>query len=176
MQCGYLIVEILALLVEAPPTAGGDFHDRCGRNLTGFRQIGREFEQVQRPSCVAVRRLCHQLQRLVIDFQSSGKSTRLVAQCTPQHGDQIVYGQRFQDIDARSRQKRVVQFKRRIFGGCADKGQRAVLDKRQKCILLRLVEAMHFVEKQHGAAITHVPMSLGLRYRLADILDAGHDG
>src|SRR5690606_2514876 len=44
-----------------------------------------------------------------------------------------------------------------------------ILDMRQERILLRLVEAMHFVDKQHGALAARQPV-FRLRHRLADIL------
>ena len=46
----------------------------------------------------------------------------------------------------------LIDLERRILGGRADEGQRAVLDIRQKGVLLRLVEAMHLIEKQHASA------------------------
>ena len=60
-------------------------------------------------------------------------------------------GQSAQHVNARARQQRVVELERRVLGGRADEHERAVLDPRQKCVLLRLVEAMHLVEEQHGA-------------------------
>ncbi len=57
-----------------------------------------------------------------------------------------------QHVHTRARQQRAVDLERRILGGRADEDQRAVLDERQERVLLRLVEAMHLVEEQHGAA------------------------
>ena len=55
-----------------------------------------------------------------------------------------------QHVHARARQQRADDLERRILGGRADERQRAVLDVRQEGVLLRLVEAMHLVEEQHG--------------------------
>ena len=63
---------------------------------------------------------------------------------------QVVFRQRLQYVDAGTRQQRVIQFERRVLRGRPDKRQRAILDERQERILLRLVEAMHLVEKQHA--------------------------
>ena len=60
--------------------------------------------------------------------------------------------ERFQHIDPRPRQQCVVDLEGRVFGGRADENQRAILDVGQKGVLLRLVEAMHFIEKQHRVA------------------------
>ena len=85
---------------------------------------------------------------------------------------QLLGGQRLEHVNARSRQQCADDLERRILGGGADEGQRAVLDVRQKRVLLRLVEAVHLVEKQHrgGAARGGLTRLLD---RLADFLDAG---
>jgi hypothetical protein len=49
--------------------------------------------------------------------------------------------------DARARKKRRDNFKTRIFGRRADKGDVAALDEGQKKILLRFIEAMNFVDE-----------------------------
>ncbi len=54
--------------------------------------------------------------------------------------------------DAGARQQRRVQFERRVFGGGTDKGDGAVFDVRQESVLLALIEAVHFVDEQDGAA------------------------
>ena len=64
----------------------------------------------------------------------------------------VVDRQRAQHVHARARQQRADDFERRIFGGGADERERAVFDVRQERVLLGLVEAMHLVEEQHGAA------------------------
>jgi hypothetical protein len=60
--------------------------------------------------------------------------------------------QTFEHIHPRPREQGVVQLERGVFRGGTDKNQGAVFDVGQERILLRLVEAMHFVDKQDGAA------------------------
>ncbi|MNK96088.1 hypothetical protein D3C87_1163520 [compost metagenome] len=79
----------------------------------------------------------------------------------------------FQHIDPRPRQQGVVEFERGIFRGCADENQRTVFDIGQERILLGLVESMHFVDEQNGAAAVLRGLLFGDFHRLADLLDPG---
>jgi hypothetical protein len=85
---------------------------------------------------------------------------------------QVRLRQALQHIDRGARQQRGIDLEGRVLGGGADEGHRAALDIGQEGILLRLVEAMHLVDEQDGAAplLRH---HLGLLHRLADVLDAG---
>ena len=49
----------------------------------------------------------------------------------------------------------------------------AALDERQERVLLRLVEAMHFVDEQDRCAAVLLARELGARDRVANVLDAG---
>ena len=44
-----------------------------------------------------------------------------------------------------------IDFKRGVFGGCANEGDHAALHMGQKGVLLRLVEAMHLINEQRRA-------------------------
>ena len=79
--------------------------------------------------------------------------------------------QRLQHVHARARQQRVVDLEGRVFGRRSDEDQRAVLDVRQKGVLLRFVEAVHLVEEQHRVART-AQAARPLDHR-PDVLDAG---
>jgi hypothetical protein len=83
---------------------------------------------------------------------------------------EILRGQRLEHVHPRPRQQRVVHFERRVLGGRADENQRAVLDIGQEGVLLRLVEAMHLVEKQHRVA--RAAQAARLLHHGADVLDA----
>ena len=65
-------------------------------------------------------------------------------------------------MDLRAREERRVHFEGRILGGRADEHDRARLDVREKRVLLRLVEAVDFVDEQDGA-----PAALPRRVRSA---------
>ena len=74
---------------------------------------------------------------------------------------------------AGARQQRAVHLERRVLGGGADERDQAALDERQERVLLRLVEAVHFVDEQDGVAARARERRLGLLHRLADVLHAG---
>lgn len=57
-------------------------------------------------------------------------------------------------MHAAARQQGRVQLERRVFSGRTDEQNRAAFDMRQERILLGLVEAMHLIDEQHGAAAT----------------------
>ncbi len=78
--------------------------------------------------------------------------------------------QRLEHIDARARQQGVIDFKRRILRGRTDENQRPILDVGKKRILLRLVEAMHLVEKQNRVA--RAAQAARLLDHRADVLDS----
>ncbi len=59
--------------------------------------------------------------------------------------------ERLQYEDASPREERRVHFKRRILRRCADERYRPILDVGQYCVLLRFVEAMDFVDEEHGS-------------------------
>jgi hypothetical protein len=88
---------------------------------------------------------------------------------------QVRGGERLQQVDARPRKQCGVEFERRVLGGRADEHQRAVLDEWQERVLLRLVEAMHFVEEQHRRRAALAPRRARLFDGLANVLDAGND-
>ena len=52
-------------------------------------------------------------------------------------------------IDARAREQRVVQLKRRVFCSRTDKYQRAIFDIGEERVLLGLVEAVDFVDEEN---------------------------
>src|SRR5262249_22236979 len=76
---------------------------------------------------------------------------------------------------ARAREQRGIYFERWVFGGGADQGDSTVLDGVQERVLLRLVEAMYFVDEEYGAfAVTH--FCFRLLNCIAQVFHAGEDG
>ena len=80
---------------------------------------------------------------------------------------------RLQHIHRGARQQRAVDLERRVFGGRADEGDQPALDIGQESVLLRLVEAVHFIDEQDGVAARLLQLELGALQRFADVLDAG---
>ena len=82
--------------------------------------------------------------------------------------------QRLEHIDRGPREQRAVHLERRVLGGRADEGDQAALDVRQEGVLLRLVEAVHLVDEEDGAAARAARARPAARlHRLADVLHAG---
>ena len=61
--------------------------------------------------------------------------------------------ERFEHIDLTAGEERAYDFERRVFGRGTDEGHRAVFYGAQQRVLLRLVEAVYFIDKQDGAAL-----------------------
>src|SRR3546814_11033240 len=51
-----------------------------------------------------------------------------------------------------ARQQRGIELEARVFGGGPDEHDIAMFDMRQERILLGLVETVHLIDEQHGAA------------------------
>ena len=136
MQCGNEIVEAGAFVIKTRAALTGDFGQQCGKQyslaaIIHFGHISHHFQGVQ---CAA---------RITIDQFRDGFAgiirqndilatiaPRLVFHRLTENLFDIFRGQRFEQIDARPRQQRGIQFKRRVFGGCPDKGDRAVFNMR----------------------------------------------
>ncbi len=84
----------------------------------------------------------------------------------------IILGQSFQQIHPRTGQQGVIQLKGGVFRGGANKDDRAILDMRQKGILLAFIETVHLIDKQQGtpSAITVV---FGAIDRRPDLFHSG---
>jgi hypothetical protein len=84
-------------------------------------------------------------------------------------------GERLQHIDLGARQQRADDLERGVFGGGADEGEEPGFDVRQEGVLLRLVEAVDFVDEQDGGAARALVHARALD-GFADVLDAGEHG
>ncbi len=91
-----------------------------------------------------------------------------------QQGFQVVIIEAAQHEDLRTRQQCADQFEGRVFRRRADEDHRAVLDDRQKSILLRAVEAVDLVDEEQGA-LAHLAALPGRVEHLAQIRHAGKD-
>ena len=86
--------------------------------------------------------------------------------------DHIVAVNSLQLQDAQARQQGVIDMERGVFRGRANQRNRAVLDERQKGILLCLVEAVDFINEQDGAPPDCAAV-LRLRHRFAHFFHTG---
>ena len=123
---------------------------------------------------IAVGRLRQQLRASGSMPSRARRGRARVRERTGEQRRQVRGAERLQHIDAGPRQQRVVDLEGRVLGRRADEDERAVLDVRQERVLLRLVEAVHLVEKQHGALAARPARACGMLDRRADVLDARH--
>ena len=74
---------------------------------------------------------------------------------------QVVLIERLKHVDLRSRQKRADDFKRRVFGRCADQCDDSALDCSEQAVLLGFVEPVDFIDEQDGAPFGKHAASVG---------------
>src|SRR5712692_622174 len=89
--------------------------------------------------------------------------------------DDLRRGERVENIDLGARKERRNHLERRILRCRANKSDVAGFDIGEEGVLLRLVEAMHFVDKDDGA-LASARFVLGRGHDVLDFLDAGEDG
>ena len=174
-----LVVELLALLVEAAVAAGRDF---AGDRLGDRRRSPARARSSATSSRFSARRASPSAARASVAIASAsiaagrGARRELVPSARRSTSLDVVDRERAQHVHARTRQQRAVDLERRVLGRRADEADRAVLDERQERVLLRLVEAVHLVEEQHRAPAALATQRLRLLDRGAHVLDAGHHG
>ena len=99
----------------------------------------------------------------------------LVGDGTAHHLAHLVVGQRLQGEQQAARQQRADDAEERVLRGGGDQRDPAVLHARQQRVLLRLGEAVHLVDEQHGLRAGVGQRAPRLVDDLADVLDAGGD-
>jgi hypothetical protein len=157
VQCGNLVIKIIAALVKAPVSATEDFREVCFRNtgdtilLRG--KVGGNLQQVECTPCITVGGNRQTVEPRVIDHQPAiAQSVRCVLQGVVDDPAQGIRFQPLQYIGACAGQQCTVQFKRGILGSGANENDRAIFHIGQKGILLGLVEAVCLVDEQDGLA------------------------
>ena len=180
MQGGYLVVEILALLVETPHSAAGQ--DLPGQimgdlGLPRLQQIHGYFQKIQQLAGIPIGGPNIPLAYFRRHGEVASPVTAFrIVEGLIDDGLQVFFRQRAQHIHAGAGQQSVVQLEGGILGGGSNEAESAILDMRQKGILLRLVETMHLVDEQQRAPAEFGLAAPGLRYLLADLLDPGQHG
>ena len=99
----------------------------------------------------------------------------LVGEGAVEQRDEFVFGERLQRVDAAAGEQRGDDFEGGVLGGGADQADGAALDVGQEGVLLRLVEAMDFVDEEDGARAVGGGL-FRVDHHLLDLLDAGEDG
>ena len=80
-----------------------------------------------------------------------------------------------QHVHLHARKQRRDHFERRIFRGGADQQNVSRFHVRQKRVLLRAVEAVHFVD-EHDGALAVAARAFGLGHHFLDFLDSREHG
>src|SRR5690606_17034378 len=177
VQRGYLVVEGLAALVETATAVTQQILQQLDADLAiVLCQVRGVLEEVEQPATIAIGGSQKNLESVIRQAQTAIAQPLRVGQGTI---DQLAHGrlvQTFQHIDACARQQCVVQFERRILGGGTDEDQGAVFNVRQEGVLLTLVETMHLVDEENGAAAILRRMLLSDLDGLANLLHAGQYG
>ena len=135
----------------------------------GLRRGLQLLQHIEQAARIAIGIADDALARNIVELQTlQGNLPRMVEQ-----GAQLLLRQGMQHVHLRARQQRAVHLERGVFGGGADEGDQTLFDERQERILLRLVEAVHFVHEQDGVTAALLQHELRLRNGFADILHAG---
>src|SRR2546423_1081003 len=110
----------------------------------------------------------------VIDWQQvyRPQATLAILKRPPQQDHDLFLGERLQHIDTAARKQRGDNFERRVLGGGPDQANVAFLHMRKKCILLRFVETMNFVDENDSASAV-LAASFGVGHDLFDLFDPG---
>ena len=95
----------------------------------------------------------------------------LVGQRAAQQAGDFRFGERLQGVDAGAREQRRDDLEGRILRGRADEDDISGFHVGQKSVLLGLVEAMHFVDKNNGPA-SGAPRVFGGGHHVLDLANA----
>ena len=176
-----VVVGIARLVVGGSAALEHLLHQRAvdaARSVfAGLGGLRGQFDGVERHARVAARDDEQQFPRGLVEMRVGGADAALLVRQRPLgEGAHLVVRQRLELEDARPRQEGRVHFEGGVLGGRADEDHRAVLDVGQDDILLRLVEAVHLVHEEDGAALLHPPALAGVGDGLAQVGDAGGDG
>ena len=135
----------------------------------------RRLERAERVARVAVRKDGDLAEHVVRTDDPELAEPAVLVQRVTEKRHEILLGKALQDKHLAARQERRVDLEGRILGRRADEDDGPLLDERQERILLRLVEAVDFVDKKDGAETEQTPL-LGPRHDLLDLLDAARHG
>jgi hypothetical protein len=102
----------------------------------------------------------------------STEATHHIGHGAFEQGNEIRGRERLQHVDARARKQCRIELEGRVLRRRTDEDECAVLDERQESVLLRLVEAVHFIEEQDRRPPAGASRGGCLLDSLADVLDA----
>ena len=169
VQRRYLVVERVTTLVETAQVLRHRFFDELAVNRNDARRMCRGthlLEQVEQAACIAIR----QSDQPFTGIRGEAQIRQRPFAGTVKQGAHLRLIERLQHIDRSTREQGGIDLERRIFGRRADEGQQARFDEGQEAVLLRLIEAVDFVDEENRPPPLPAP-HFGLGYRLAHFLD-----
>ena len=152
VQRGDQVVVLFAVLIVEQRFFGGALLERLARDDGAAVRLKlavqhHHLQRVQRRARVAVRERGDPLGHVVLHHDHAVAEAARVGQRAAQHPGQLLGGKRVKYKYFTTREKRRIDLKRRVFRRRADQDDAALFDKRQKRVLLRLVEAVDLVHK-----------------------------
>src|SRR5258706_2540893 len=170
-----LVVERITALVEAAQVARERVLHPVAVDL--FRAgVGRgrldQFEQVEQSARVTVAKSDHPLARARVERESREDFTHGAVEQLPEFS----LRETLEHVHRGARKQRADHFKRGVLGRGTYESEQPLLHEWQECVLLRLVEAVHFIHEKDGALSGRRQHLLGPPHGVFDVSNAGKHG
>ena len=177
VQSGNQVVVLLSrLVVEQSPPLNRLLDERGVHQAAAIDERRRgdgQLEKIQRHAGIAVRVQRYRAKRVGGDLhRSTAQAAFRVVKRARQDRRDLVDREPAKDEDFGPGQESRVHLERGVFGRRADEDDIAGLDTRQKRVLLRLVEAVDFVDEDDRAAPGRLTEALGVGHDVANLFDA----
>ena len=179
MQGGDEVEVLLALLVveEDALLEGFDGCFFCNAFFyPGFGEFGGDFEGVEGGAGVSAGVGGDGAERFFVGGDVHAAQAAFgVGEGALEKGEDLVFGEGLEGVDAAAGEQRRNDLKGRVLGGGSDEADGAVLDVGEEGVLLGLVEAVDLVDEEDGAGAEFGGF-FGVNHDLLDLLYAGEDG
>ncbi len=137
------------------------------------RQLGGDFQSVERLARIAARLRRELLERAVIQREvEAAQSVLGIGQGAFDQDRQVGLGERVEHQHLGPRQQRTDDLEGGVFGGGADQRDQAAFDVRQKGVLLGAVPAMDLVDEQDRALAVGGQLAARQVNHFAQVVDA----
>ncbi len=152
-------------------------HFRCDMDAAILRSARRKYSQfnsIERPPCISSANISQKFERFLLDHgMITPKSLFPIGYGPQEKRFDIVFRKWVQFKNDRTGDQSPVHLKIRIFRGRPDQDHSAVLHKRQKIILLALIEPVDLIDKENGLSPVHACILLRLRHNRLHVLLSG---
>ena len=142
----------------------------------GFGEFGGDFESVEGAAGISAGVGGDGAEGFLVGGDVHGaEATFGVSEGAGEEGEDLVFGEGVEGVDAAAGEQRRNNLERRVFGGGSDEADGSVLDVGEEGVLLGLVEAVNLIDEEDGAG-AEFRRFFGVDHDLLDLLDAGEDG